>query len=166
MRCRCGGRLRLVLVGAALALGTVGAGGCTSARNTLGTNSSPCFRALALAADAVHDRGTFAGVRLAPASTLAKFHHLNLVLTERSTTPLHNVCLVSYRGMFRLSEVSKPAGRVPPSGQGHFAIVVVSTPQNRLLATFVLERQPLRFEHMAIGPVPGSPGAAGHSGVD
>ena len=33
----------------AIALGTLWFSGCTAARDTLGTNSSPCFRALALA---------------------------------------------------------------------------------------------------------------------
>jgi hypothetical protein len=40
---------------------------------------------------------------------------------------------------------------MPRSGVGHFAIVVVSTPQNKLLATFVLEKEPVRFRHLALG---------------
>jgi hypothetical protein len=135
------------VVGAAVA---TGAAGCTSARDTLGTNSSPCFRALALAADAVHERGTFSGVRLVSASMLVRFHLLDRVLAERSSARLHNVCLVSYRGSFRPDQVQRPAGKVPASGVGHFAIAVVSTPQNVLLATVVLEHQPVRFLHLAL----------------
>jgi hypothetical protein len=131
--------------------------GCTAARDTLGTNSSPCFHALAKAADAVHDKGVFSGVRLVSDTTLAKLHRVESVLKQRSSTPLHNVCLVAYRGDFRLSQVSRPAGKGPASGVGHFAIVVVSTPQNDLLATFVLEKEPVRFRHLALGPLPVHP---------
>jgi hypothetical protein len=135
--------------------------GCTAARDTLGTNSSPCFHALAKSADAVDDRGVFSGVRLVSASTLAKVPHVEAVLKARSSTPLHNVCAVAYRGNFRLSQVSKPAGKVPKSGVGHFAIVVVSTPQNDLLATFVLEKEPVQFRHLALGPI--APDRSDHS---
>lgn len=145
-----GGVRRLVAIGL-VALGPVWLAGCTAARDTLGTNSSPCFRALALAADAVHDRGEFAGVRLVSDSTLSKRSHFESVLKQRSSTPLHNLCLVAYRGSYRPTQVQRPAGKVPASGVGHFAIVVVSTPQNDLLATFVLEKEPVRFRHLALG---------------
>jgi len=137
------------------AVGSSWLSGCTAARNTLGTNSSPCFHALALAADAVHDRGKFAGVRLVSDTTLAKLHHVEAIIKQRSSTPLHNVCLVEYRGEYRPSQVHRFAGKAPPSGVGHYAIAVVSTPQNVLLATFVLEKEPVRFRHLAVGtPVP------------
>jgi hypothetical protein len=156
---------RRLLVVAVVAIGTMSLSGCTAARDTLGTNSSPCFRALALAADAVHDRGTFTGVRLVSATALVKLHRLDSVLLQRSSTRLRNVCLVSYRGTFRASEVSRPAGRAPSSGVGHFAVVVVSTPQNVLLATFVLEKEPVRFRHLALGHPDGAPAPEGASGV-
>ena len=137
---------------------------CTAARDTLGTNSSPCFRALAIAQDAVHDRGTFAGVRLEAVSALKSVEHVAELLKSRSSTPLRNLCVVSYRGTFRRSEVARPAGRVPESGTGRFAIVVISTPQNKLLATFVLEREPVRFRHLTLraptGAHPSGSGAA------
>jgi hypothetical protein len=133
-----------------VALGVSSLSGCTSARDTLGTNSSPCYRALAIAEDAVHNRGSFAGVRLVPATQLKKVRDVEGVLDKRSTTPLHNVCVVDYRGAFRLDQVQRPAGLGPATGVGHFAIVVVSNPQNRLLATFVLEREPVRFRHLML----------------
>lgn len=136
---------------AVVALGTLSLTGCTAARDTLGTNSSPCFRALALASDAVHDRGVFTGVRLVSASSLAKLQHMDKVLSQRSRTRLHNLCLVSYRGTFRPDQVKKPAGPIPSAGEGHFAVVVVSTPQNVVLATIVLEKEPVRFRHLALG---------------
>jgi hypothetical protein len=138
-------------VAVAVGLGAGTLSGCTAARDTLGTNSSPCFRALAIGEDAVHDRGTFAGVRLVSAATLAKLRHVDGVIAERSTTPVHNVCLVAYRGSFRLDQVKRSAGRTPPGGVGHFAVVIVSNPQNVLLATFVLQREPVRFRHLASG---------------
>jgi hypothetical protein len=138
---------------------------CTAARDTLGTNSSPCFRALALAEDAVHDRGVFTGVRLVSALSLAKLPRVDKVLAQRSRTRLHNLCLVSYRGTFRPDQVKQPAGPVPPSGQGHFAVVVITNPQNVLLATFVLEKEPVRFRHLALGPTHGPPAPRGPSGV-
>jgi hypothetical protein len=148
-------RFRSMLAVSVLALGVSWLSGCTSARDTLGTNSSPCFHALALAADAVHDRGKFAGVRLVSASGLGKLRDVEPVVKARSTTRLHSVCLVAYRGDFRLSQVRRPAGKMPSSGVGHFAVVVVSTPQNELLATFVLEKEPVRFRHLALGrPIP------------
>ena len=150
---------------AVVALGTLSVTGCTAARDTLGTNSSPCFRALALAADAVRDRGAFAGVRLVSASSLAKLQRVDKVLAQRSRTRLHNVCLVSYRGTFRPDQVKLPAGPVPPSGEGHFAVVVVTNPQNVLLATFVLEKEPVRFRHLALGHAHGPPAPRGSSGL-
>ncbi len=160
---RPGGIRRLAAVGA-VALGSLAVAGCTSARDTLGTNSSPCFKALALGADAVHDRGKFAGVRLLSAQTIKKIPRVDDVLSERSSTRLHNVCAVAYSGTFRRSQVERPAGRVPASGVGHFAIVVVSTPQNVLLATFVLEKEPVRFRHLALG-VPHGTAPGGTSDV-
>ena len=155
---------------AVVALGMLSLSACTAARDTLGTNSSPCFRALALAADAVHDRGVFTGVRLVSVSSLAKLHHVDLhhveqMLSQRSSTRLHNLCLVSYRGTFRPDQVKQPAGPLPPSGVGHFAVVVVSNPQNVVLATFVLQKEPVRFRHLAIGGSHGPPDPRGASGV-
>jgi hypothetical protein len=134
-----------------VAVGLSWLAGCTAARDTLGTNSSPCFRALALAADAVHDRGVFTGVRLVSDSTFAKVHGIEAIIERRSATRLHNVCLVSYKGDYRATQVRRFAGKIPISGVGHFAIVVVSTPQNVLLATFVLQKEPVRFRHLALG---------------
>ena len=154
------GRVRVVLASLAATAAFGVMSGCAAARDTLGTNSSPCYRALAIAKDAVHDHGTFAGVRLETVSALKTLKHVDALLKARSTIPLHNVCVVSYRGSFRTTEVSRPAGRAPASGVGHFAIVVISTPQNKLLATFVLEKEPVRFRHLALGAPPrGRPGS-------
>jgi hypothetical protein len=136
---------------AAAWLGAATLAGCTSARNTLGTNSSLCYRALAVARDAVHNKGQFAGVRLVKVSALTHYPHLRSELTARSGTPPRDVCLVSYRGRFRLDQVDRPAGSVPAGGVGRFAVVAVSVPRNALMATVVLEREPVRFRHYEFG---------------
>jgi hypothetical protein len=38
---------------------------------------------------------------------------------------------------------------VPPEGDRRFAIVVVSEPSNKLLATFLRSREPIRFSRDA-----------------
>jgi len=141
-------RRRLAVVGVVLVMGVSALSGCTAARNTLGTTTSQCYRALAVAEDAVHHRGHFAGVRLLSASQLDGLRRLRGVITARSKTPVHSVCVVGYNGAYRPDQVSRPAGRVPAGGTGHFAVVVVSTPQNELLATVLLQREPLRFRHL------------------
>ena len=163
-------RLVAVAVAVAVALGMLSLSGCTAARDTLGTNSSPCFRALALAADAVHDRGVFTGVRLVSASSLAKLHRpdfqrVESLLSQRSRTRLRNLCLISYRGTFRPDQVKRSAEPLPPSGVGHFAVVVVSTPQNEVLATFVLAKEPVRMRHLALGHPRGGPTPGEGSGL-
>lgn len=121
--------------------------GCTSARNALGTNSSPCYLALPVAADAVHDRGKFGGVRLVTAKELAKRVRVLRALTERAGTKLHDVCVVEYVGSYTLAQVERPLGEAPPSGVGRYAIVVVTRSTNVLLATVVRNTLPEAFRH-------------------
>lgn len=132
-------------------LGSAALVGCTSARNALGTNSSPCFLALPIAKQAVHGRGTFGGVRLVTAKDLAQHVHLLHVLTRRAGGTLEDVCVVEYRGSYRLDQVERPIGRAPDEGVGRYAIVVISRTSNLLLGTFVRATLPVRFRHLAIG---------------
>jgi len=132
---------------ALVCLGSFAVAGCTSARNALGTNSSPCFLALPVAEDAVHHRGTFAGVRLMTAKSLASRVHFLDVLKARAGGTLSDVCVIEYRGKYRLDQVERPLGKMPASGSGSYAIVVVSRSTNRLLATLVRETLPVRFRH-------------------
>jgi hypothetical protein len=148
----------VVTAGLALSVAALALPGC--ARNTLGTTSSPCFQALPVAKEAVHGRGSFVGVRLVSASEMSKLRRLRGVIDHRSRTPVRNVCVVGYSGTFRPDQVSRPAGTVPASGVGHFAVVVVSNPQNKLLATVVLQREPVRFRHLALGEPPRASGPA------
>jgi len=126
---------------------SVALSGCTAARDTLGTNASPCFDALAVGEDAVNDRGTFAGVRLISLTSFGQDAHLMAALSARAGPKVHDVCVVSYRGTFGVDQVKDAVGPPPPKGVGHYAIVIVSKPQNRLLGTVVRLTQPLRFGH-------------------
>lgn len=138
------GALALAAAGA-LSLGLVA--GCTTARVTLGTNASPCFEALAVAADAVHGNGTFAGVHLVSFSAVGSDLHMAAALTAVAGRSVHDVCAVSYRGSFHVDQVKRPIGPAPTGGVGHYAIVIVSKPQGRLLGTVLRQTQPLRFGH-------------------
>ena len=121
--------------------------GCASPRNSLGTTSSPCFLAVPVATEAVHDQGHLAGVRLVSGKELARHARILDLLTARMGRPVHQVCVVSFLGSFRLDAVERPAGRAPAGGSGPVAVVVVTSPQNRLVATFVVEREPLPLRH-------------------
>jgi hypothetical protein len=106
------------------------------------------YLALPKAADAVHHRGTLVGVRLVPPSDIDPDHANTVELMRRNGGPLHNTCLVAYRGMFTSSSVERPieAGR-----SGTYAVAVLNPSGSRLLATFVLNHEPLRFGHSRIG---------------
>ncbi|MHB8330063.1 MAG: hypothetical protein ACYDD6_10650 [Acidimicrobiales bacterium] len=147
------GRGTLRVLALALAVPAATLAGCTSARNTLGTSSSPCFRALPVATEAVGDSGTLAGIRLVGPRELDRHMRLRQLLGARAGGGVTNVCVVSFHGRFRLDQVQRPLGAAPPGGTGQYAVVVVSTPQNRLLATFVLSRVPLPLRHEVLGPL-------------
>jgi hypothetical protein len=121
--------------------------GCTSARDTLGTNNSTCFEAIAAAGSAVHHRGSFAGVRLVSFSAFGTDVRLKDELVDLFGTTVKDVCVVSYRGTFATAQVEHPLGPAPAGGVGHYAIVIVSKPQNHLLGTVIRSSQPLRFGH-------------------
>lgn len=129
--------------------------GCTSARNTLGTNSSVCFRAIPVAAGAVGHRGTLVGIRLLGTRQLKKHGHLAALLAARAPR-VKSVCVAAYHGTYRQDQVTDPFGKGPPSGSGPIAIVVVSTPQNRLIGTVVLAKVPLPLRHEVLGALPRS----------
>ena len=60
---------------------------------------------------------------------------------------MHDVCAVSYKGTFTMDQVERPLGPAPSGGVGHYAIIIVSKPQNHLLGTVLRLTQPLRFGH-------------------
>lgn len=142
-------QLRVAFGGLAL-LGALGAG-CTAARNTLGTSSGPCFRAVSVATDAVKDRGTLAGVRMLGARDLEKRPRLREVLSTRAGHDVKNVCAVAFSGQFRTADVHDSIGRGPAGGVGKIAVALVSYPEDHLLGTIVLSSVPLPFRHEVLG---------------
>jgi uncharacterized protein (TIRG00374 family) len=140
-------RRTLVLITAAV-IGSVTLASCTAGHASLGTGSSPCYMALPKAADAVHHRGALVGVRLVPPSDIDPNHATTVELVRRNGGPLHNTCLVAYRGKFTSSSVERP---IEPGRSGTYAVAVLNPSGSRLLATFVLNHEPLRFGHSRIG---------------
>jgi len=128
----------------------VALGGCTSPRNALGTSTSRCYRALPVARDAVHDEGRFAGVRYLTIAALA--HALASTRPSVVDVPVHDersgaaVCVVAYFGRFSASSVER--GWTVDARTGRLALVVVRARDERLVATVVLERAPLRFRRL------------------
>jgi len=122
-------------------------GGCTPPRNALGTSSSQCFRALAVAPAAVHHRGRFAGVRYLSAASLAKAVEASAGrgygLPRAIEANTAAVCVVRYRGSFEASGLTEewPPGRK----QGTVAAVVLVAKSDKLLATVLIDRQSVRF---------------------
>lgn len=137
------------LVVAALALGLLA--GCTSARDTLGTSSSQCFRAVPVAEAAVEHRGTFVGVRLIGAAQLRHRQQMRQLLAARAGPKVRSLCIVTFHGHFDIDQVKKAFGMPPPEGEGIYAVAVVSSPQNELIGTLVLTRQPLSVRHEVLG---------------
>lgn len=137
----------VVLIAAAVA-GSVALTSCTAGHASLGTGSSPCYLALPKAADAVHHRGTLVGVRLVPPSDIDPHQATAVELMRRNGGPLHNTCLVAYRGRYTSSSVERP---IKPGRSGTYAVAVLNPSGSRLLATFVLTHEPLRFAHTRIG---------------
>jgi hypothetical protein len=118
-----------------------------SPRNTLGTSSSPCYRAVPVASEAVHDRGALAGVRLVGARDFDRHPSFRDDITTRLGHSVRSACVVSFHGQFRPDQVDHPLGKPPPDGSGTVALVVVTIPQNQLVGTFVLTREPLPIRH-------------------
>jgi len=123
-------------------------GGCTSARNGLGTHDSACFRVLPEALAAVHRHGHLVGERYLPPRALI----LNLpnavapdALQDASKVA---TCLVAFTGHFKASTVER--GWAPSGAAGRIAIVIVRQRDLVLLATVVLVRIPrkLVFAHV------------------
>lgn len=144
-------------VGALALLGGLLGAGCTAARNTLGTNSSPCFRAVAVATDAVEDRGTLAGVRLLGTRDLDRRPRLRDELSTRAGHAVKSVCAVAFTGQYRTTDVRDPLGAAPAGGTGTIAVALVSYPQDHLLGTLVLSKVPLPFRHEVLGRPPTRP---------
>ena len=140
---------RAGILGLVLCAGLLAAG-CTSPRNALGTRESSCFKALPVASGAVHDLGHFAGVRYLTADVLARAL-ASLRPPEKGVPPRarrrrSGICVVAFSGRFDASTVVD--GRPPGIVGGEVALVVVRARDERLLATIVLTKAPLRLTRL------------------
>jgi hypothetical protein len=126
------------------------ASGCTSPRNALGTRESSCFKALPVARAAVRDRGRFAGVRYLTGEALVRvlgaLHPPERGVPPRANSRHVGICVVAYSGHFDASEVAD--GRPVDARAGRLALVVVRARDERLLATIVIEKAPLRLTRL------------------
>ena len=131
-----------VVAGLVLAASLLAA--CSAARTGQGTSAESCYLALPTASEAVGDHGHLAGVRK---FTLSGLHGVAPRLYDHLADEVPKgqaVCVVGYTGKFNAAMVSKPLGR--PAGT--VAVVVVTTPANKLLGTLILTKIPVRFQHL------------------
>lgn len=127
----------------AVVLGASLFAGCTTARAGLGTTDESCYLALPTASKAVGGRGHLSGIRkyrVEDMKTLAP--KLYDYLTDQAPKT-QVICLAGYTGVFSKDKVEKPLGR----DTGTLAVVVVTSPGNKLLGTLILKKLPVRFQH-------------------
>ena len=97
----------------------------------------------------------FVGVRSATQKQIDSFgathNYEKAELAKRNGGPVKSACLVAFRGAFEPDSVSDLLGPVPPGGHRTYAVVVVSEPSNKVLATFLRSKEPISFTHYAVG---------------
>lgn len=125
-------------------------GGCTTARNGLGTHDSACFRVYPEALAAVHEHGRFAGERYLPPRALIIELHGVVVPDALQDASRVATCLVAFTGRFTVSDVEQ--GWAPFATAGRMAIVIVRQRDLVLLATVVLNRIPPRLVFARVFP--------------
>lgn len=133
-------RRRLAAAVAALAA-VAGLAACTSARNGLGTPVDACYRALPVAAGAVGHQGRFAGVVLMGERALHRSTAFAEEVQRRGGPSVHAACVVAFRGGFSTGSVRDAV--VAGQGPLRWAVVVVSSPGNRVIVTVLSARPPL-----------------------
>jgi hypothetical protein len=110
---------------------------CAAPRNSLGAGSTACFKAIPPAVAEVGHRGSLLGVRQVNAARLARRR------PEFARFGNEDLCLVAFRGNFQPDEFPTTASARP----GRYAIVAVDSRRARVVATYILDKLPLRFRH-------------------
>lgn len=126
-----------------LALAALVLAGCSSARVGLGTTDESCYLALPTAAKAVGGHGHLEGIRK---YTISGLKGVAPRLYDRLADQVpkgQSVCIAGYTGVFHEDMVTKPLGR----STGKLAVVVVTSPGNKVLGTLILTKIPVRFQH-------------------
>ncbi len=117
---------------------------CSAARTGQGTTDESCYLALPTAAKAVGGHGHLAGIRKFSLSSLHGMAPRLYGQLAHDVPKGQSVCVAAYTGHFSAPAVTKPLGR--PSGT--LAVAVVTTPGNHVLGTLILNKLPVRFQHM------------------
>ena len=141
MACRPWRSAMLALCGLVLAASVFA--GCSSARVGLGTTDESCYLALPTAAKAVGGHGHLEGIRKYTVSGLKGIAPRLYAFLVSQAPKTQAVCLAGYSGAFTKGMVMKPLAQ--PTGK--LAVVVVTSPGNKLLGTVILTKLPVRFEH-------------------
>jgi hypothetical protein len=120
---------------------------CTTARSDLGTSVSSCYHALPTATKAIRMHGHLLGVQEFTLGTLQR--QAPGLYRDLAAHPSlgQRICVVAFSGTFDAAAVADARGLQ----SGRLAVVVSTTPENRLLGTVILPRPPLRFGHAHVG---------------
>ena len=105
-------------------------------RNSLGTGSTACIKAIPVAAAEVHHKGRPEGVRTVRAASLAER------IPEVAPLGKQTVCVVAFSDDFKPGDVT----HAKVQRAGRYALVVVDNHQ-RVVVSYVLDQLPLRFRH-------------------
>jgi hypothetical protein len=114
---------------------------CGGARNTLGTPSSVCFKALPGAKDAVNQKGRLVGVRKIQAISLQRRLPQNPQLAAVPAS--ESLCVFAFHGKFQASDV--PQASAHPTGT--YAVVALTVKNPSVVAAIILDQLPTRFRH-------------------
>ena len=131
-----------VWAGAAVLAASVFAG-CTSARAGLGTSDESCYLALPTASKAVGGHGHLTGIRKYRVQDMKNLAPRLYDYLSDQASKTQVICLAGYTGVFSKGMVEKPIGRAT----GKLAVVVVTSPGNKVLGTLILKKLPVRFQH-------------------
>jgi hypothetical protein len=135
-------RAGLVLAGFALAASLFTA--CSAAKSDVGTSNESCYQALPAATKAVGSHAHLAGIRKFSLGDLHSVAPRLYGAIADDLSPHQSLCVAGFTGHFTASMVSKPLGQ--PSGI--VAVAVLTSPDNRLLGTLVLNHVPVQFSHL------------------
>jgi hypothetical protein len=127
--------VRRTIVAVLLAAALCSLAACMT-RNSLGTGSTACIKAIPVAAAEVHHKGKPEGVRTVRAASVAKR------IPEVAPLGRQDVCLVAFSDDFQPGDVT----HAQVQRAGRYALVCVDSRQ-RVVVSFVVDRLPLRFRH-------------------
>lgn len=138
---------RLVVL-AVFALGGIALSACTSPTSALAPSASPCFEAIPIASETLHDHGRLLGVRsLTPATINQDLRKAgNIPIPTPGLNLAVHLCVVGYHGPFTRSEVPSPW----PLGRrtGADALVIFSPDRRHVLYTVLVSKVPLRLSRI------------------